>query len=139
MNTHSQILHDKIYSITQNIPVYRGDNWHKFHQKSKYVNDVMSSKSDLSKVNCWVFNNNNWKMYYCNLRTLMKLFLAETGNVMELIQNWDNQNQQAKNFQIRYNLSKFNNQNYQTLSAIQQRVSNSLNSVTTQAQTRPVE
>ena len=36
-------------------------------------------------------------------------------NVMELIQNWDNQNQQAKSFQMRYKLSKLNNQNYQTL------------------------
>ena len=34
---------------------------------------------------------------------------------MELIQNWDNQDQQAKSFQMRYNLSKFNNWNYQTL------------------------
>ena len=36
-------------------------------------------------------------------------------NVMELIQNWDNQDQQAKSFQMRYNLSKLNNWNYQTL------------------------
>ena len=35
---------------------------------------------------------------------------------MELIQNWDNQDQQAKSFQMRYNLSKLNNWNYQTLS-----------------------
>ena len=35
--------------------------------------------------------------------------------VMELIQNWDNQNQQAKGFQMRYNLSKLNYQNYKTL------------------------
>ena len=34
---------------------------------------------------------------------------------MELIQTWDNQNQQAKSFQMMYNLSKLNNQNYQTL------------------------
>ena len=33
---------------------------------------------------------------------------------MELIQNWDNQDQQAKSFQMRYNLSKLNNWNYQT-------------------------
>ena len=46
-------------------------------------------------------------------------------NVMESIQNSGNQNQQAKNFQMRYNLSKFNNQIYQTLNAIQQGVSNS--------------
>ena len=37
-------------------------------------------------------------------------------NVMELIQNWDNQNQQAMSLQMRYNLSGLNNQNYQTLS-----------------------
>ena len=36
-------------------------------------------------------------------------------NVMGLIQNRDNQNQQAKSFQIRCNLSKMNDQNYQTL------------------------
>ena len=30
------------------------------------------------------------------------------GNAMILIQNWDNQNQQAKSFQMRYNWSKFN-------------------------------
>ena len=35
-------------------------------------------------------------------------------NVMGLIKNWDNQNQQAKSFQMRYNLSKLN---YQTLSS----------------------
>ena len=34
---------------------------------------------------------------------------------MELIQNWDNQDQQAKSFEMRYNLSKLNNWNYQTL------------------------
>mgnify|MGYP001803004409 CR=1 FL=1 len=37
---------------------------------------------------------------------------------MELIQNCGNQNQQANSFQIRYNLSKLNNQNYQTLKAL---------------------
>ena len=34
---------------------------------------------------------------------------------MELTQNWDNQDQQAKSFQMRYILSKLNNWNYQTL------------------------
>ena len=29
---------------------------------------------------------------------------------MELIPNWDNQNQQAKSFQMRYSLSKLTNQ-----------------------------
>ena len=38
-------------------------------------------------------------------------------NVMGLIQNWDDQNQQAKSFQMRYNLSKLIDQNYQTLRA----------------------
>ena len=38
MNTHSQTFHNKIHSIKQNIPVYRGDNWLKIHTKSKYVN-----------------------------------------------------------------------------------------------------
>ena len=40
------------------------------------------------------------------------------GNVMELIQNWDNQNQQAKSFQMKYNLK---NQNQQTLTNMQLR------------------
>ena len=35
---------------------------------------------------------------------------------MELIQNWENRNQQAMSYQMRYNLSELNNQNYQTLS-----------------------
>ena len=34
-------------------------------------------------------------------------------NIMQLVQNWDNQNQQAKSFQMRYNSSKLNNQNHQ--------------------------
>ena len=34
---------------------------------------------------------------------------------MELIQNWYNQDQQAESFQMRYNLSKLNNWDYQTL------------------------
>ena len=34
---------------------------------------------------------------------------------MELLQNWDNQSPMAKSFQMRYNLSELNNQNYQTL------------------------
>ena len=65
----------------------------------------------------------------------MKFFPAETGttrltpistvlctlcpmswrNITESIQNWDNQVQQAKNFQINYNLSKLNSQNYRSL------------------------
>ena len=53
MNTYSQTFHDKLYSIKQQIPIYRGDNWPKIHQKSKYVNDVMLSKSDkvFDKIN----------------------------------------------------------------------------------------
>ena len=35
---------------------------------------------------------------------------------MGLIQNWDNKTQQAKSFQMRYNMSKLNNKNYQTWS-----------------------
>ena len=49
MNTYSQRLHNKIYLIEQKISVYSGDNWLKIHQKSKYVNDVVSSKSDKAK------------------------------------------------------------------------------------------
>ena len=59
MNTHSQRLYDKIYSIKQNIHVYRGDNWLKIQQKSKYVDDVMLSKSDKARKIVWVFDNNN--------------------------------------------------------------------------------
>ena len=32
--------------MKQKFPVYRRDDWLKIHQKSKHVNDVMSSKSD---------------------------------------------------------------------------------------------
>ena len=46
MNTYSQRFQNKIYSIEQKIPVYRGDNWLKIYQKSKYVNGGMSSKSE---------------------------------------------------------------------------------------------
>ena len=35
--------------------------------------------------------------------------------VMDLIQKWNYHNQQAKSFQMRYHLSKLNNQNYGTL------------------------
>ena len=44
MNTHSQRFHNKLYSIKQKFPVSRGDNWPKIHQKSKFVDEVMSSK-----------------------------------------------------------------------------------------------
>ena len=35
-----------------------------------------------------------------------------------IIWNWYNQDQLAKSFQMRYNLSKLNNQNYQTVTSI---------------------
>ena len=49
MNSHSQRFHNKISSIKQKIPVCGGDNWLKIHQKLKYVDDVMSSKSDKAR------------------------------------------------------------------------------------------
>ena len=58
-NTYSQRSHDKIYSINQKIPVYRGDNGLKIHQKSKYVNNVMSSNSDKATWNVRVFDKIN--------------------------------------------------------------------------------
>ena len=83
-----------------------------------------------------VFDNINSKECFCNIYALWKFFSSRNWyhnatapistvlftlcpmswrNVIELIQNWDNQNQQAKSFRIRYNLSKLNNRNYQTL------------------------
>ena len=56
MNTYSQRLHDKIYSIKQKISVYRGDSRLNIHQKSEYVNDVLLSKSDKAKYNVRVFD-----------------------------------------------------------------------------------
>ena len=108
MNTHSQRLYDKIYSIKQNIHVYRGDNWLKIHQKSKYVNDVKRYET---------FSSRNWyhKATAPISTVIFSLCPMSWRNVMELTQNWDNQNQQAKSFQMRYNWSKLNNQNYQTL------------------------
>ena len=63
------------------------------------------------------FSSRNW---YHNATApistvLFTLCPMSWRNVIELIQNWDNQNQQAKSFRIRYNLSKLNNRNYQTL------------------------
>ena len=46
---------------------------------------------------------------------LFTLFRMSWRNVIELIKDWDGQNQQAKSFQMRYNLSKLSNRNYQTL------------------------
>ena len=133
MNTHSQRFHNKIYFINQKIPVYRGVNWLKIHQKSKYVNDVKSSESDKARSNVQVSDNNSWKLRFCNIyaikfcssrnryheatapisTVLFTLCPISWRNIMQLVQNWDNQNQQAKNFQMRYNLSILNNQNYQ--------------------------
>ena len=49
------------------------------------------------------------------LMVLVTVELIKRHNVMELIQKRDNQNQQAKGFQMRCNLSNLNNWNYQTL------------------------
>ena len=48
MNTYSQSFHDHIYLIEQQIPVNRGDNWLKIHQKSKYVNDKWQRKVEFA-------------------------------------------------------------------------------------------
>ena len=42
VNTHSHRFHNKMYLIKQKITVSRGDNWLKIHQKSKYVNELMT-------------------------------------------------------------------------------------------------
>ena len=49
MHSYSLRFNDKIYSIKEQIPVYRGDKFLKIHQKSKYVYEVMSSKSDKAR------------------------------------------------------------------------------------------
>ena len=63
------------------------------------------------------FSSRNWyhKATAPISTVLFTLCPMSWHNAMELIQNWDNQSQQAKSFQMRYNLSKLNNQNYQTL------------------------
>ena len=59
MNSHSQRFHNKNSSIKQKISVCGGDNWLKIHQMWNYVNDVMSSNSDIARYNVRVFDNNN--------------------------------------------------------------------------------
>ena len=61
MHSYSQRFNDKIYSIKEQIPVYMGAKFLKIHQKSKYVYEVMLSKSDKARSNMQVFDNINWK------------------------------------------------------------------------------
>ena len=50
------------------------------------------------------------------LQPLVMMCLVKWRNVMDLIQTWCNQNQQAEIVQMKYNLSRLNYLNCQTLS-----------------------
>ena len=131
MNTHYQRFRSKIYSIKQKIPVYREDNWLKIHQKWRDVVKKVTEQGKMCGFSTTIighgafeiftryenFSIGNWyhKATAPILTVLFTLYPLSWCNVMELIQNWDNQNQQAKSFQMKYNWSKLNYQNYQTL------------------------
>ena len=48
------------------------------------------------------------QLFYRNSEFQSTKWVIIGRNAMILIQNWDNQNQQAKSFQMRYNWSKLN-------------------------------
>ena len=122
MNTYSQRFRYKIYSIKQQIPVYtvyKEDNWLKIHQKSKYVYDVMSSK-------CASFRQDKLKIFTHSESWQHKLVSKCCSFFFHIMSDklthghgidpkGDNLNKRAKSFQMRYNLSQLNDQNYQNL------------------------
>ena len=75
--------------------------------KGSMINLVKRKIHSKSFIKSQIYVNFNSHCY-----TLCAIKLC---NVMELIEPWANKNQQAKCFQMRYNLSISDNQNYQNL------------------------
>ena len=138
MNTHSQKIHNKIYSIKQKSPstgeiigskFIKSQNmlmticrplvtrWGKI---SGFSTTIIENSAYAMFVRYEHFSDRNW--YHKATAAITTFFFITCPiswrNVIELIQNWDNQDQQAKGFQMRYKLSKLNNQNYQTLTHV---------------------
>ena len=110
MNTHSHRFHNKMYLIKQKIPVSRGDNWLKIHQKSKYVNELMTlccqkvtKQGKMCGFLTTIIENSAFVIFTryekffsrswyhkatAPISTIIFTLCPSWRNVMELIQNW---------------------------------------------------
>ena len=134
-NTHSQRIHSRIYSIKQK-SLFTGEMIGSKLIKSQYMlmtlrRPLVTKWSKISGFSTTIIENSAYAMFtryehfssrnwYHKATAPISIFLftlcpMSRLSVMKLIQNWDNQDQQAKGIQVNYKLYKLNNQNYQTL------------------------